>query len=174
MAQASGAHFTCTQPAHIAPRAYFSGSTEFPSSLSSTLLSNFNNVPQRIPSYPCPTPGQFMVYLLQFCPGRTSTCFGCGNPLKEGQGAAIPEALQWIWLLLKNPMDFVVVSKMQREWIFQGRTVSKISNVYFHCSRACVQQKQPHFVGSTCIIPPEIRPYLIPLHNDHIQMNLHN
>ena len=48
----------------------------------------------------------FMLYLLQFCPGQTSTCFGCGNPLK--QGTAIPDA----------PNDLVVVSKMPREWMF--------------------------------------------------------
>ena len=68
----------------------------------------------------------FMLYLLQFCPGQTSTCFGCGNPLK--QGTAIPDA----------PNDLVVVSKMPREWMFQGRTYSKISNVYFHCATACI------------------------------------
>ena len=68
----------------------------------------------------------FMLYLLQFCPGQTSTCFGCGNPPK--QGTAIPDA----------PNDLVVVSKMPREWMFQGRTYSKISNVYFHCATACI------------------------------------
>ena len=68
----------------------------------------------------------FMLYLLQFCPGQTSTCFGCGNPLK--QGTAIPDA----------PNDLVFVSKMPREWMFQGRTYSKISNVYFHCATACI------------------------------------
>ena len=58
---------------------------------------------QSTPGFPSSIPGKFMVYLLQFCPRQTSTCFGYGNPLK--QGAAIPDA----------PNDLVVVSKMQRE-----------------------------------------------------------
>ena len=102
----------------------------------------------------------FMLYLLQFCPGQTSTCFGCGNPLK--QGTAIPDA----------PNDLVVVSKMPREWMFQGRTYSKISNVYFHCATACILRKQPNFVVSSCFVAPQIEPYLLPLHRDYIRMNL--
>ena len=104
--------------------------------------------------------GVFMLYLLQFCPGQTSTCFGCGNPLK--QGTAIPDA----------PNDLVVVSKMPREWMFQGRTYSKISNVYFHCATACILRKQPNFVVSSCFVAPQIEPYLLPLHRDYIRMNL--
>ena len=102
----------------------------------------------------------FMLYLLQFCPGQTSTRFGCGNPLK--QGTAIPDA----------PNDLVVVSKMPREWMFQGRTYSKISNVYFHCATACILRKQPNFVVSSCFVAPQIEPYLLPLHRDYIRMNL--
>ena len=102
----------------------------------------------------------FMLYLLQFCPGQTSTCFGCGNPLK--QGTAIPDA----------PNDLVVVSKMPREWMFQGRTYSKISNVYFHCATACILRKQPNFVVSSGFVAPQIEPYLLPLHRDYIRMNL--
>ena len=44
---------------------------------------------QSTPGFPSSIPGKFMVYLLQFCPRQTSTCFGCGNPLK--QGAVIPD-----------------------------------------------------------------------------------
>ena len=102
----------------------------------------------------------FMLYLLQFCPGQTSTCFGCGNPLK--QGTAIPDA----------PNDLVVVSKMPREWMFQGRTYSKVSNVYFHCATACILRKQPNFGVSSCFVAPQIEPYLLPLHRDYIRMNL--
>jgi hypothetical protein len=54
-----------------------------------------------------------MIYLLQFCPGKTSTCFGCGNPLKPG--SAIPDA----------PNDLVVVSEMYREWSSKGERTAK-------------------------------------------------
>ena len=157
-----------TQPAASASCAYhppvprFTTASVLPSTSSPAMQSNPINIQAMpsTPSFPSAIPGQFMLYLLQFCPGQTSTCFGCGNPLK--QGTAIPDA----------PNDLVVVSKMPREWMFQGRTYSKISNVYFHCATACILRKQPNFVVSSCFVAPQIEPYLLPLHRDYIRMNL--
>lgn len=113
------------------------------------------------PSFPNPNAGQFMVYLLQFCPGQTSMCFGCGNPLKQDAGV-IPEA----------PYDLVIVSKMCREWLYRGQVQSKVSNVYFHCALACVQRRQPNFLGSMCCIPPQMEPHLGLSHREYIRANL--
>ena len=135
-------------------------STFFPSSSSQTSSHPTNVLQQpRIPSFPSANPGQFLVYLLQFCPGQTSMCFGCGNPLKPD--GVIPE----------TPNDLVVVSKMLREWMYQGVANSKVKNVYFHCSKVCIQRKQPNF-RNTCFIPQQIQPYLLHLHREHINMNL--
>ena len=59
--------------------------------------------------FPNPYPSQFMIYLLQFCPAQTSTCFGSGNLLKQTDGIPAP------------PNDLDVVSKMLCEWTFQGQ-----------------------------------------------------
>ena len=148
--------------AYHPPMSQYTTASVLPSTSSPAMQSSPVSIQpmQSTPGFPSPISGKFMVYLLQFCPGQTSTCFGCGNPLK--QGAVIPDA----------PNDLVVVSKMQREWMFQGRMYSKISNVYFHCATACILRKQPNFVFSSCFIAPQIEPFLLPLHRDYIRMNL--
>ena len=109
------------------------------------------------PSFPRPTYGQFLIYLLQFCPGQTSTCFGCGQPLKDGDQIRIA------------PNDIVIVSKMVREFCYNGTPQSKLGNVYFHCDISCVRRKHPNFQASCCIIPPSIRPHLFNVHMNHLQ-----
>ena len=72
------------------------------------------------PQYPCfPSPniGQFLIYLLQFCPRQTSTCFGCGQPLKNGTQIRIA------------PNDKVIVSKMTREFSYNGTPQNKLAKM---------------------------------------------
>lgn len=108
--------------------------------------------------FPNPYPGQFMIYLLQFCPAQTSMCFGCGNPLKQTDGITAP------------PNDLVVVSRMLREWTFQGQARSKLGNVYFHCNTDCIRRKQREFVaGSLSPINPNIQAHLQLLHYRHLR-----
>ena len=57
-------------------------------------------------AFPNPNVGQFFIYLLQFFPGQTSMCFGCGNPLKQKN------------TVVEVPNDLVIVSKMLREWSY--------------------------------------------------------
>ena len=118
-----------------------------------------NAPPQRV-SFPNPFPGQFTIYLLQFCPAQTSMCFGCGNQLRQQD--TIPEP----------PDDLVVVSKMLREWTFQGRARSKVSNVYFHCNTNCIKRKQQDF--DTRRLNPihlDIQAHLQLIHYRHLQRN---
>lgn len=110
--------------------------------------------------FPSPSFGQFLIYLLQFCPSKTSMCFGCGNPLKEG--ASVRRA----------PDDLVIVSKMSREFAYQGAARSKLANVYFHCRRECVRRKQPLFEGNWCIVPPDIKPHILQVHQEHLRNNI--
>ena len=112
------------------------------------------------PGFPSPAQGQFIVYLLKYCPQQTSICFGCSNALKQN-GA-----------VLQSPGDLVIVSKMARVWAHEGVRYSKPGNVYFHCNRACVQLKQPYFDGSQCIIPLEIERYLTLIHKQYLRITL--
>ena len=89
--------------------------------------------PQNVP-FPNPNPGEFLIYLLQFCPAQTSMCFGCGNPLKQQDNN-----------IGTPPSDLVVVSKMLREWTYQGQARSKMGNVYFHCDSNCIKRKEKEF-----------------------------
>ena len=66
------------------------------------------------------------------------------------------------------PNDTVIVSKMKREFSYNGTPQSKLANVYFHCNNTCVRRKQPNFQGSTCIIQPSIRSHLLDVHMHHL------
>ena len=113
------------------------------------------------PKFPSPQPNQFMVYLLQYCPQRTSVCFGCGNTLKPGGNIGNP------------PMDLAIVSHMVRSWVQDNQVFSKPANVYFHCLPGCVQKKQPYFQPHVhCHIPDEIVPLLTEVHQSFIRQNL--
>ena len=104
------------------------------------------------PSFPSPNCGQFLLYLLKFCPRQTSMCFGCGQPLKDGTQ------------IRTAPNDMVIVSKMEREFSYNGTPQSKLANVYFHCNIKCVRRKQPNFQASSCIILPSLMPHLLNVH----------
>lgn len=57
---------------------------QFPSPTATQQPLQTNQPPRQlsIPCFPSPGEGQFIVYLLQYCPSQTSVCFGCGNTLK--------------------------------------------------------------------------------------------
>ena len=113
------------------------------------------------PKFPSPMPNQFIVYLLKYCPQKTSVCFGCGNTLKPGGSIGNP------------PMDLVIVSHMARSWVQENQVFSKPSNVYFHCLQQCVQKRQPYFQAKLhCFIPDELIPFLCDEHALFLQQNL--
>ena len=114
---------------------------------------------QRV-AFPSPNIGEFHIYLMQFCPSHTSKCFGCGNPLKANNAPELP------------PNDLVIVSKMLREWSYQGTSQSKMANVYFHCNQSCVARKQSGFQGLTCSIPQQIKPHLLEVHAAYLREHL--
>ena len=122
-------------------------------------LNNIRPSTQSI-AFPKPAPGQFLVHLLRFCLSQASKCFGCGNFLKRKD--VIPEA----------PLDLVIVSKMMREWTYQGSSQCELRNVYFHCNNACVKRKEPNFDGRLCIVLPEVEPYLQVSHKQYLMSNV--
>jgi hypothetical protein len=114
---------------------------------------------QRV-AFPSPNIGEFHIYLMQFCPSHTSKCFGCGNPLKANNAPELP------------PNDLVIVSKMLREWSYQGTSQSKMANVYFHCNQSCVARKQSGFQGLTFSNPQQIKPHLLEVHAAYLREHL--
>ena len=84
-------------------------------------------------------------------------CFGCGNPLRQRDRVPDP------------PNDLVIVSKMLREWTYQGQARSKIGNVYFHCNLRCIRRKEQNFESNQL---SQILPHLQPSHFQHLSRNL--
>ena len=81
------------------------------------------------PPYPTPVPGMFIIYLLHFCPPKTSVCYGCSQLLKPSG------------VIQNPPHDLVIVSNMEREWHDGNMVHRKYSNVYFHCCCECVRKR---------------------------------
>ena len=134
--------------------------SQFDHSRASTSIGPEPQPIQRV-AFPNPIPGQFVIYLLQFCPTQTSMCFGCGNPLRQQD--RIPDP----------PNDLVIVSKMLREWTYQGQARSKIGNVYFHCNLSCIRRKEQNFESNQLSqIGSEILPHLQPSHFQHLRRSL--
>lgn len=72
-------------------------------------------------------------------------------------------------------MDLVIVSHMVMVGCMMAKwSVSKPSNVYFHCLQESVQRKQPYFQSHVhCFIPEQIILFLGYAHASYIQQNLH-
>ena len=82
--------------------------------------------------------------------------FWCGNTLRQ-EGIFQQHLTTWL------------VSKMVREWSYQGIAQSKLANVYFHCKVACVKRKKPDFEGHLCTVPAQIGAYLQESHRQYLR-----
>ena len=108
--------------------------------------------------FPNPYPGQFIIYLLQFCPAQTSTCFSCSNPFKQTDGIPAP------------PSDLVVV----QECFVNGLSKAKHEvNLVIFTSIAIqiasdVNNESSSQVALSCI-NPTIQAHLQLLHYCHLQ-----
>ena len=102
------------------------------------------------PPYPTPVPGMFIVYLLHFCPPKTSVCYGCSQTLKPNG------------VILNQPHDLVIVSNMEREWHDGNMVHKKYSNVYFHCCCECVRKR--HCSNFHISITASMLQFLTPTH----------
>ena len=68
-------------------------------------------IPTPMPIYPTPQPGQFLLYLLQFCPRQVSICFGCSQSLKVNG------------IICEPPHDLLIVSNMMRGYMHNGEHI---------------------------------------------------
>ena len=153
-----------SQPSLCVPHSYDDVSQpqqfhSFPATVSGPLTYN-NALPGVHPAYPSPNPGTFLVYLLCYCPNQTSICFSCRRMLKPSGIIGNP------------PADLVIVSNMVRQWSQGGLVHSKPGNVYFHCLSTCVQQWQPYFRPSLCVIPCQTMQFLRSEHWVYLRQSL--
>lgn len=112
---------------------------------------------------PSPASGAFILTSLYYCDSRVSVCYGCGQKLRES--AAVPPA----------PLDLVIVGKMKREYIQDGKKqLSKESNVYFHPVAACVLKRSPVFISALLTFHPvDIKDkFFIQAHKEYIRDKL--
>jgi len=65
-----------------------------------------------------------------------------------------------------------IVSKMAREWSYQGCLYRKPLNVYFHCNVLSVERKQPNFDGRSCFVNLDIESLLTYVHRQFIRDHL--
>ena len=109
-------------------------------------------IPTPMPIYPTPQPGQFWLYLLQFCPRQVSICFGCSHSLRVNG------------IICEPPHDLVIVSNMMRGYMHNGEHMTRRGNVYFHFNLDCVKRKQPLFEFSYLFLPADVVRYFLPVH----------
>ena len=127
-------------PSIVVTPSPFAASPPFAAAPLSTQVPPPYAAPPSAVSHPLsPSPGQFIVYPLNFCPPQVSICYRCSESLKPGGQIPLP------------PHDLVVASNMMRSFQQGGQWKSKQSNVYFHCNVAFIRAKQPSF--SYCSMP---------------------
>ena len=115
--------------------------------------------PDVYPRPPTPKVGEFVLYLLQFCPPMVRSCYGCSQALKPSG------------LIMHPPYDLVIVSRMKRGFRpNQGNEIMyKEGNVYFHLNRNCVGMKQPYFNPQMTFLPNWLVQHLRPEHFQILQ-----
>ena len=84
-------------------------------------------------TYPDPLPNTVIVALLELCPGKTTTCFGCRKDLRTFVANSI---------ISKKSRGLVIVTKVFRpiKRSSNGDMVytKDLRNAYFHVSQYCV------------------------------------
>ena len=107
------------------------------------------------PKSPSPTPGSYVITILDFCNSNVSKCFGCQKALKENNVIPLP------------PRNLVIVSNMKRGYVKNGIVhEGDFSNVYFHFSETCVKAKDSYFVPALLFCPEDVKPHLSDRHKE--------
>ena len=90
--------------------------------------------------YPDPLPNDFIVALLELCPKKTCTCFGCRKDLRTFKANK---------MICEDSRGLVIISKAFRpiKRDSNGALIytKDLRNVYFHASQFCVRVQYPSF-----------------------------
>ena len=114
----------------------------------------------KLPYAPEPTPVFVCHCILKYCHKNVSICCGCSGRFREN-GYPVP------------PNDMIVVSKTQRHYTdpktHQEAISTEFSNVYCHFHQACLCRHNALFKSQLLILPPDIKPFLLPEHILYLQ-----
>ena len=112
------------------------------------------------PTFPNPPPNSYVIAILKYCHKNVSVCYGCSGRFREN-GYPVP------------PNDMIVVSKTQRHYTdpktHQKAISTDFSNVYYHFHQACLCRHNALFTPQLLILPPDIKPFLLPEHILYLQ-----
>ena len=112
------------------------------------------------PTFPSPPPNSYVIVILKYCHKNVSVCYGCSGRFREN-GYPIP------------PNDMIMVSKTQRHYTdpktHQKAIMTDSSNVYYHFHQACLTRHNVLFTPQLLMLPPDIKPFLLPEHILYLQ-----
>ena len=107
------------------------------------------------PTFPNPPPNSYVIAIHKYYHKNVSVCYGCSGHFREN-GYPIP------------PNDMIVVSKTQRHYTdlktHQKAILTDFSNVYYHSHQVCLSRHNVLFTPQLLMLPPDIKPFLLPEH----------
>ena len=114
--------------------------------------------PNQATSYPTfqnPLPNLYVIAILKYCHKNVSVCYGCSGRFREN-GYPI------------HPNDMIMVSKTERHYTdpntHQKTIMTDFSSVNYHFHQACLSRHNVLFTPQLLMLPPDIKPFLLPEH----------
>ena len=118
---------------------------------------------QNLTNYPTflnPPLNSCVITILKYCHKNVSVCYGCLGRFREN-GYPIP------------PNDMIVVSKTQRHYTdpktHRKAISTDFSNVCYQFHQACLCRRNVLFTPQLSMLPPGIKPFLLPEHILYLQ-----
>ena len=112
------------------------------------------------PTFPNPPPNSYVIAILKYCHKNVSVCYGCSGRFREN-GYRI------------SPNDMIVVSKTHRHYTdlktHQKAISTDFSDVYYHSHQVCLSRHNVLFTPQLLMLPPDIKPFLLPEHILYLQ-----
>ena len=113
------------------------------------------------PTFPNPPPNSYVIVILKYCHKNVSVCYGCSGRFREN-GYPI------------HPNDMIMVSKTERHYTdpntHQKTIMTDFSSVNYHFHQACLSRHNVLFTPQLLMLPPDIKPFLLPEHILYLQL----
>ena len=112
------------------------------------------------PTFPNRAPNSYVIAILKYCHKNVSVCYSYSGRFREN-GYPIPQN------------DMIVVSKTERHYTNPKTHQKAIStdffNVYYHFHKTCLFRHNVLFTPQLLMLPPDIKPFLLPEHILYLQ-----